>query len=189
MSKRIPVGIHTCVTAPAVGCSAREVCPFDDSTLVRIYALHELYKLHQRGLTRGALIDYHTRYKLILLAHSQPEYRELGPFVAAIHEWQSLEAFFNEYRLRLTHLLFNNATRRNHTNVLMHVQGYFRNQLDLHQRQELTSIIDSYRREAQPLLAPLILIKHYMAEHPNTWLSGQRYFELWPAILDLRGKN
>lgn len=50
MSKRIPVGIRTCVTAPAVGCSVREACPFDDSTpRVRIYALHELYKLRQRG--------------------------------------------------------------------------------------------------------------------------------------------
>lgn len=76
-----------------------------------------------------------------------------------------------------------------HTNVLMHVQGYFRNQLTLRQRQELTSAIDSYRREVQPLLAPLMLLKHYMAEHPNTWLSGQHYFELWPAILRLRCEN
>ncbi|MDQ2228658.1 DUF1722 domain-containing protein [Citrobacter portucalensis] len=184
MSTRIPVGIHTCLTT-----EASEAPQFDENTLIRVYALHELHRLRQRKLTRGALIDYHTRYKLVLLAHSQPEYRELGPFVAAIHEWQDLDAFFTEYRLRLTHLLLNPATRRNHTNVLMHVQGYFRNQLDLRQRQELTSIIDNYRREAQPLLAPLMLLKHYMAEHPNTWLSGQRYFELWPAIWRLQGND
>lgn len=65
MSKRVPVGI----------CTRNPFVP-DESALVRIYALHELYRLRQRGLTRGALIDYHTRYKLVLLAHSQPEYRE-----------------------------------------------------------------------------------------------------------------
>ena len=57
---------------------------FDDSTLIRIFALHELHNLKDRGLTRGALNDYHSRYKLVFLAHSQPEYRKLGPFVADI---------------------------------------------------------------------------------------------------------
>ena len=47
---------------------------FDDSTLIRIFALHELHNLKDRGLTRGALLDYHSRYKLVFLAHSQPEY-------------------------------------------------------------------------------------------------------------------
>ncbi|EQC3341762.1 hypothetical protein ACY34D_002110, partial [Escherichia coli] len=45
---------------------------FDDSTLIRIFALQELYRLKERGLTRGALLDYHSRYKLVFLAHSQP---------------------------------------------------------------------------------------------------------------------
>ncbi|EPO6296251.1 hypothetical protein ACUCK0_004553, partial [Shigella sonnei] len=58
---------------------------FDDSTLIRIFALHELHRLKEHGLTRGALLDYHSRYKLVFLAHSQPEYRKLGPFVADIH--------------------------------------------------------------------------------------------------------
>ena len=43
---------------------------FDDSTLIRIFALHELHNLKDRGLTRGALLDYHSRYKLVFLARS-----------------------------------------------------------------------------------------------------------------------
>lgn len=39
---------------------------FDDSTLIRIFALHELHRLKEHGLTRGALLDYHSRYKLAL---------------------------------------------------------------------------------------------------------------------------
>lgn len=38
---------------------------FDDSTLIRIFALHELHRLKERGLTRAALLDYHSRYKLV----------------------------------------------------------------------------------------------------------------------------
>ena len=40
---------------------------FDDSTLIRIFALHELHRLKEHGLTRGALLDYHSRYKLVFL--------------------------------------------------------------------------------------------------------------------------
>jgi len=152
----------------------------------RIYALHELHALRERGLTRGELVAFHSRYKLLLLAHSQPLYRELGRFVAAMSEWSSLEDYFTEYRLRLMALMAHPATRRNHTNVLMHVQGYFRNQLNSRQRQELANLIDRYRQGTQPLLAPVTLLKHYMAEFPDAYLAGQRYFDPWPEALRLR---
>lgn len=152
----------------------------------RIYALHELNSLREAGLTCGELIAYHSRYKLLLLAHSQPKYRELGRFVAAINEWASLEDYFAEYRQRLMDLMSIPTSRRNHTNVLMHVQGYFRKQLNSRQRQELAALIDRYRQGLQPLLAPVTLIKHYMAEYPDAYLAGQRYFDPWPEELRLR---
>ncbi|MDU3068255.1 MAG: deoxyribodipyrimidine photo-lyase [Escherichia coli] len=133
---------------------------FDDSTLIRIFALHELYRLKEHGLTRGALLDYHSRYKLVFLAHSQPEYRKLGPFVADIHRWQNLDDYYNQYRQRVIVLLSHPANTRDHTNVLMHVQGYFRPHIDSTERQQLAALIDSYRRGEQPLLAPLMLRLH-----------------------------
>jgi len=157
-----------------------------ENFIERVYTLHELNQLHAEGLSRGALIAFHSRYKLLLLAQSQPQYRELGRFVAAINEWDDLEAFFVAYRQKLMDLLAIPATRRNHTNVLMHVQGYFRNQLNARQRQELATLIDSYRQGTQPLLAPLTLLKHYMAEFPDSYLSVQRYFEPYPEALRLR---
>ena len=159
---------------------------FDESTLIRIFAIYELYRLKEHGLTRGALNDYHSRYKLVFLAHSQPEYRKLGPFVADIHRWQNLDDYYNQYRQRVIVLLSHPANRRDHTNVLMHVQGYFRPHIDSTERQQLAALIDSYRRGEQQLLAPLMRIKHYMAFYPDAWLSGQRYFELWPRVINLR---
>lgn len=152
----------------------------------RVFALYELNMLWKEGLTRGRLMAFHSRYKLSLLAHSQPEYRELGRFVAAMDTWDSLDDFAVEYRSRLMTLLTHKTTRRNHTNVLMHVQGYFRRQLSSPQRQELTQLIDRYRQGIQPLLAPITLLKHYMAEYPDSYLAEQRYFEPYPEALRLR---
>lgn len=152
----------------------------------RVYALYEFNQLCKAGLTRHALVAFHSRYKLSLLAHSQPQYRELGQFVAALDRWESLEAYAVEYRDRLMRILSQQATRSNHTNVLMHVQGYFRKQLTSSQRQELAALIDRYRQGIQPLLAPITLLKHYMAEFPDAYLAQQRYFEPYPEALRLR---
>ena len=135
----------------------------------RVYALHEFNQLWKEGLTAHSLMAFHTRYKLLLLAHSQQEYRQLGPFVASMHTFDSLDAYATEYRNRLMHLMSHRASRRNHTNVLMHVQGYFRRQLTSAQRQELASLIDRYRQGLQPLLARGRLIIHYMKEYPHEW--------------------
>jgi len=152
----------------------------------RICALHEFNQMWQRGLTRAQLIAFHSRYKLLMLAHSQEKYRELGPFVASMSQWDSLEAFAFEYRNRMMALLSQPASRRNHTNVLMHAQGYFRRQLSSPQRQELAELIDRYRCGVQPLLAPITMLKHYMSQYPHPWLTQQRYFDPYPEALRLR---
>ncbi|KAA9000138.1 DUF1722 domain-containing protein [Affinibrenneria salicis] len=144
--------------------------------IARVCALYEFNLLCRQTLSRGALMAFHSRYKLVLLAHSQPEYRTLGPFVGAMAQRPSLDDYAQEYRLRLMSLMAHRTTRRNHTNVLMHVQGYFRPQLSSEQRQELTRTIDDYRRGLQPRAAPMALLRGYMALYPDPWLAQQRYF-------------
>ncbi len=152
----------------------------------RVFALHELNTLRKNGLTRRALLDFHSRYKLQLLAHHQAGYRAIGPFVASLYEWDDLEAFFEMYRDKLMAILKQPASRKNHTNVLMHVQGYFRNQLNARQREELREVILNYREGLLPILAPLTLLKHYMAEFPQQYLATQNYFDPYPNNLCLR---
>ncbi|MEG5997736.1 DUF523 and DUF1722 domain-containing protein [Enterobacter ludwigii] len=152
----------------------------------RVFALHELNTLRAQGLTRRALLDFHGRYKLQLLAHHQAGYREIGPFVATLHEWEDLDAFFVAYREKLMTILKKPSSRKNHTNVLMHIQGYFRNQLNSRQRGELRDVILHYRNGQLPILAPITLLKHYLAEYPDRYLMTQNYFDPYPDDLGLR---
>ncbi|WP_145525749.1 YbgA family protein [Yersinia vastinensis] len=145
------------------------------------HARDELDALSAAGITRGKLMDFHSRYKLVLLAHSQPEYREIGPFIAGMDKWSSLIEFTTEYRQRLLHLLSHPPTAANHTNVLMHVQGYFRPYLDSTQRQALAQLIEKYRVGEVPLSAPVAQITAYMTAFPNDYLAGQHYFTFYSA--------
>ena len=152
----------------------------------RIFALNELNILRAYGLTRHGILSFHSRYKLQLLAHNQAGYREIGPFVASMHEWNDLEAFFVLYREKLMAILKKPSSRKNHTNVLMHIQGYFRNQLNTRQRGELRDVILNYSSGLLPILAPLTLLKHYLAEYPDRYLLTQNYFDPYPNDLALR---
>jgi uncharacterized protein YbgA (DUF1722 family)/uncharacterized protein YbbK (DUF523 family) len=151
----------------------------------RIFALHELNSLRVNGLTRRSLLDFHSRYKLQLLAHHQAGYREIGPFVASLHEWKDLDTFFVAYRKKLMTILKHPASRKNHTNVLMHIQGYFHSQLNTRQCGELREVILHYHAGLLPLLAPLTLLKHYLAEYPDRYLLTQNYFTPYPNDLRL----
>ena len=152
----------------------------------RVFALHELNSLRARGLTRHSLLDFHSRYKLQLLAHHQAGYREIGPFVASLSEWDNLDAFFEAYREKLMAILKHPASRKNHTNVLMHIQGYFHGKLTPRQRGELREVILHYRAGLLPILAPLTLLKHYLGEYPDHYLLAQNYFNPYPNDLGLR---
>lgn len=152
----------------------------------RVFALHELNSVRARGLTRHSLLDFHSRYKLQLLAHHQTGYREIGPFVASLSQWDDLEQFFDVYREKLMTILKEPASRKNHTNVLMHIQGYFHSKLTPRQRGELREVILNYRAGLLPILAPLTLLKHYLGEYPDRYLLAQNYFNPYPNDLGLR---
>ncbi len=151
-----------------------------ENFIICVSALHELNQLRTQKLTRHTLIDFHSRYKLVLLAHNQPGYREIGPFVAQIHQWEDLDKFFIAYRKKLMAILQQPATCENHVNVMMHIQGYFNRQQSAEQRSELCQVIHDYRLGNRPLSAPLTLLKRYLSEYPNNYLLTQKYFKLYP---------
>jgi uncharacterized protein YbgA (DUF1722 family) len=119
------------------------------------------------------------------MAHHPNSYKELGRLVANIKDYD-LEEFYQLYRVGLMKAMAYRATRKNNTNVLMHLQGYFKRNLDKKEKAELRQVIDDYRVGLLPLLAPLTLIKHYLKTHPDEYLEQQKYLEPYPQELRLR---
>ena len=67
------------------------------------------------------------------------------------------------------------ATRARHANVLQHVAGFFKRELDAPSREELAEVIQEYRRGLVPLIVPLTLVKHYVRRFAVTYLADQVY--------------
>ncbi|MGX9416462.1 YbgA family protein [Vibrio sp. RC27] len=156
-----------------------------ENFISRIYALHDLQQSVGDNPSPGKIVAFHSRYKLTLMAHHPASYRELGKLVANIKHY-SIDDFFENYRLRFMQALTVRASRKNNTNTLMHLQGYFKNSLSKEHKAELSRLIEEYRLGLLPLLAPLTLIKHYLSTHPDEYLEQQHYLNPYPQELRLR---
>ncbi|KJY84529.1 membrane protein [Vibrio galatheae] len=156
-----------------------------ENFITRVYTLKDFYSSMGEAPTRGKIVAFHSRYKLTLMAHHPSSYKQLGKLVANVKDYD-IDDFYRLYREGLMKAMAHRASRKNNTNVLMHLQGYFKRELDKQQKQELRQVIDDYRVGLLPLLAPLTLIKHYLTAHPDAYLAEQAFLQPYPQELRLR---
>lgn len=152
------------------------------SFLTRLYAGRRLRDLFGGRWTRGALVEFHAREKLLLLAHEPEAYRELGRLVARVKEFPRAE-FAERYQRRFMAGLSRVATRGRHANVLQHVAGYFKDEGSAGDRAERATSIDEFRRGILPLEAPLALLRHYVRRGDDAYLKSQTYLDPFPREL------
>jgi len=150
----------------------------------RMYAYNLWRQISSNGITKAALIDFHSQYKYYVMAHSITAYQDLGKALSNLEG--DIEAIADEYIKTFMAATKDPISRKQHTNVLQHIQGYFKKQLDTTERQEVANVITEYREGAQPLLAPLALIRNLLVRYPDDYLLRQRYLFPYPKDMNLR---
>ena len=148
----------------------------------RVFAYHRWQQLAQRRHSISALIDFHTRHKLLLLAHSDSHYRKLGRIVASMKRPRVADSYHEYGRLFMEGLSIH-ATAKKHCNVLHHMMGYFSERLTAAERQELLGLIGDLRRSLVPLIVPLTLVRHYVNKYDVGYLQSQVYLQPSPKEL------
>jgi uncharacterized protein YbgA (DUF1722 family)/uncharacterized protein YbbK (DUF523 family) len=156
-----------------------------ENWVTRVFAYHRLRSLWTGRWTVGDLVRFHTAHKLLLLAHSPKEYRELGRLVAAAKTCGRRE-LRTTYETQFMGALSKTATRAKNTNVLQHILGFFKRDVDAASRQELVSHVEDYRRGLVPLVVPLVLVAHYVRMLGVDYLRDQFYLNPHPKELALR---
>jgi uncharacterized protein YbgA (DUF1722 family) len=97
-----------------------------------------------------------------------------------------LEELLGSYQRLLVEGLRLKTTIKKHTNVLQHLQGYFKKQLSTDEKQELVEIIDAYHNGHVPLIVPITLVDHYVRKYDQPYLKEQFYLHPHPVELQLR---
>lgn len=150
-----------------------------------IFVLTRWREVRSERPSRGQLVDFHTRHKLLLLSHSPPHYREVGRLVARASELP-LPDLYARYQTLLLLALGRKTTVKKNVNVLQHLLGFFKQQLSPDEKQELLELIENYRQEYVPLIVPVTLINHYVRKYDQAYLKSQYYLNPHPLELKLR---
>jgi uncharacterized protein YbgA (DUF1722 family) len=144
------------------------------------------YRESTEGKNRiGSLVDFHTRNKLLLMAHSPKHLQRMGNLVANSKKLP-MKDLIKEYEEYLMETMALKPSTAKHTNVLHHVMGYFKKTLSADEKQEVLEIIDEYRKGLIPLIVPVTLLSHYVRKYNEPYLKEQTYLNPHPLELQLR---
>ncbi|MFH1351200.1 MAG: DUF523 and DUF1722 domain-containing protein, partial [Pseudomonadota bacterium] len=156
-----------------------------ENFIERIFTLKRWRELMANGRSLGDVVDFHTRNKLLILSHSEKNYRMMGKLVAG-GKGVPLHSLYGQYEALLMEALRLKTSVKKNANVLYHLMGYFKKELSPDEKQELLEIIDQYRAGYIPLIVPVTLVNHYVRKYKQPYLGKQTYLNPHPMDLQLR---
>lgn len=156
-----------------------------ENFIERVFCYRRWQDLVQSGVTRQALVRFHTIHKYVLLTHHPPQCEVLGRLIGQAHQYRP-EELAHRYGELFMKALAVKATVRKHVNVLQHILGYFKERLGAHEKVELLGVIGDYHHGLTPLIVPLTLIKHFVQIFDVSNIRDQVYLNPHPIEVMLR---
>jgi uncharacterized protein YbgA (DUF1722 family)/uncharacterized protein YbbK (DUF523 family) len=156
-----------------------------ENFIERIFALKRWREVLVKRESRGNVVDFHTIHKSLILSHSPKHYQAMGKLVAQAKDLP-LKELYHRYQTHLMESLDLKTTPKKNANVLMHMMGYFKEELSSDEKRELLEVIENYRQEYIPLIVPITLISHYVRKYNQPYLKEQIYLNPHPLELQLR---
>ncbi len=153
-----------------------------ENFIQRVYVMQRWKQLIESGLSVDKLTVFHSRHKLIAMSHDQNLARGLGKLAASASQ-ENLQQVSQKYTEDLMNCLKITATRGNHVNVLQHIQGYLKTQLDKEDKAELIETIEGYRLGYLPLIVPITLLRHHFRKKPDPFIDRSFYMTPHPQEL------
>jgi len=130
------------------------------------------------------LVEFHRRHKLQLMAHSPETLKRMGRLVGNPNGQYG--DVFKAYEKLLREAMQQMPSPGKNANVLMHMLGYFTDELNSWEKQELLSVVERYRERLVPLIVPVTLVRHYVRKYDTSYLRDQSYLNPHPLELKLR---
>lgn len=155
-----------------------------ENFVTRVFVYAHWQRLLASQPSAAALVEFHSRHKYLLMAHSVPHLTAAGHALSDLSGGaEAVQHAAQIYFRELMAGLSTPATRGGHANALAHLQGYVKRALNGPDRAELSVLIEDYRRGLQPLAAPLTLLRHQLQQHASDYARRQVYLEPHPPAV------
>lgn len=156
-----------------------------ENFIERVFVFDDWCQLIETSLTPAKLIHFHSRRKFQLLAHCEKTYRQLGVLLSDLKS-TPLENIADQYICAFMLAMKKPAMRGAHANVMLHLLGFFRGQLESVERDAIQQSIHNYLHDQVPLVVPMTLLRIAERRFPNQYLHQQAYLAPYPDALGLR---
>jgi len=159
-----------------------------ENFIERIFTLRRWRETTASENKRRAIMDFHTRHKLLLMSHSPKHYSLMGKIVAD-QKKEPIGRLLAVYEKALMSALQQKTSPSKNANVLQHMMGYFKKDLSPDEKRELLEVIAQYKQGDLPLIVPVTLIHHYVRKYDQPYLKNQIYLDPHPLELHLRNHS
>jgi uncharacterized protein YbgA (DUF1722 family) len=149
--------------------------------LIKLYTLADFHNLKSTK-SHHALVEFHTRNKLLFMAYNQHIMREMGRIVANPQKL-NFKKLIIDYEQLLNNLLHKPPNYTAHINVLLHSLGYFKKSLSGEEKAFFLDELEKYRTGWIPLFVLQNLIFSWIIRFGEEYLKGQSYFNPYPEEL------
>lgn len=149
-----------------------------ENFLTKIFTNADFRKVRSDGFQ--AILNFHTKNKLLLMSYSPENTRKMGQILSNRHE-NSLKEIQDEY------LLFETLSKTHkvslNINILMHALEYFSKRLSHDEKDFFLDTLNEYKDGRIPLLVCLNMIKLWIIRFDQDYLVKQTFFEPYPRDL------
>lgn len=128
------------------------------------------------------LVEFQAMNKFLIMAHNQEQLKILGRIVASYKKIKFSE-ILNEYEKNLNVCLEYKPTIKTHSNVIMHIFGFFSKEFTSLEKDKFFELLKDYKNEKIKIGDILAEIHPIVFRFNKTYLASQTYFLL--VILQL----
>jgi uncharacterized protein YbbK (DUF523 family)/uncharacterized protein YbgA (DUF1722 family) len=126
--------------------------------------------------------EFHQTHKFIFMEYHQDLMRRLGKIAANTTKANFSEKYLEylELMMKMLELL---PSKKNRVNSLMHLLGFFKNDLTSSDKLVFMEMLDNYRNDLIPYLAVLKLLEFLSLKYQKKYILKQHLFNPFPKAL------
>jgi len=156
-----------------------------ENFVMQIFAYEDLRNFLASRPSMHDLVEFHTTYKYLIYAKSQKSYQVLGRIVAnQINE--PMEEILQRYKEEFSKAIAQKSSISKSYNILLHIFGYFKNDLNSVEKEELLGVFEEFKAKIIPLIVPIKMLQLYVHKFNQSYLAKQKFLNPYPNELKLR---
>lgn len=153
-----------------------------DHFLTRLFALADLRESFSNLEEVSQLMNFHQRYKYMLMAHSQTKLKVMGRLVASANK-NNLREVLEEYKKLFKEALRRRPTVGQHVNTITHIFGHLSSRLKPSEREHFLKLVEDYKKGRTERKLLVEFLRSYAYRFESDYLITQTYLDPYPEEL------